>query len=74
MFPGWSARDNYGYGTKKKKRKKEKTSDGGIVHMNLKAEGKFFSKILRDIVVSINICFHTHTHRHTDIVSQSVNS
>ncbi|CAG7785328.1 unnamed protein product [Allacma fusca] len=29
MYPGWSARDNYGYGAKKKKRKKEKTSDGG---------------------------------------------
>lgn len=30
LYPGWSARDNYGYGTKKKKRKKEKTVDGGI--------------------------------------------
>ncbi|XP_035703169.1 protein pangolin, isoforms A/H/I/S isoform X2 [Folsomia candida] len=29
LYPGWSARDNYGYGAKKKKRKKEKTSDGG---------------------------------------------
>ncbi|CAB3383524.1 Hypothetical predicted protein [Cloeon dipterum] len=29
LYPGWSARDNYGYGTKKKKRKKEKTVDGG---------------------------------------------
>lgn len=25
LYPGWSARDNYGYGTKKKKRKKERT-------------------------------------------------
>ncbi|XP_050304248.1 protein pangolin, isoforms A/H/I/S isoform X3 [Anthonomus grandis grandis] len=24
LYPGWSARDNYGYGTKKKKRKKER--------------------------------------------------
>jgi hypothetical protein len=29
LYPGWSARDNYGYGTKKKKRKKEKSVDGG---------------------------------------------
>jgi hypothetical protein len=33
LYPGWSARDNYGYGTKKKKRKKEKTVDGGICEM-----------------------------------------
>lgn len=26
LYPGWSARDNYGYGTKKKKRKKERTT------------------------------------------------
>lgn len=26
-YPGWSARDNYGYGSKKKKRKKERSSD-----------------------------------------------
>lgn len=25
MYPGWSARDNYGYGSKKKKRKKERS-------------------------------------------------
>ncbi|KAI4470189.1 transcription factor 7 family member [Holotrichia oblita] len=32
LYPGWSARDNYGYGTKKKKRKKERTpvESGGI--------------------------------------------
>ncbi|OXA60044.1 Transcription factor 7 [Folsomia candida] len=30
LYPGWSARDNYGYGAKKKKRKKEKTSDGEL--------------------------------------------
>lgn len=24
LYPGWSARDNYGYGAKKKKRKKER--------------------------------------------------
>lgn len=32
LYPGWSARDNYGYGTKKKKRKKERTpvEPGGI--------------------------------------------
>ncbi|KAJ8881949.1 hypothetical protein PR048_018436 [Dryococelus australis] len=30
LYPGWSARDNYGYGAKKKKRKKERaTSDQG---------------------------------------------
>ncbi|KAK6644774.1 hypothetical protein RUM43_001047 [Polyplax serrata] len=27
LYPGWSARDNYGYGTKKKKRKKERTPE-----------------------------------------------
>ncbi|KZC09803.1 Protein pangolin, isoform J [Dufourea novaeangliae] len=26
-YPGWSARDNYGYGSKKKKRKKERSTD-----------------------------------------------
>lgn len=26
-YPGWSARDNYGYGSKKKKRKKERNAD-----------------------------------------------
>ncbi|XP_076226564.1 protein pangolin, isoforms A/H/I/S isoform X4 [Nomia melanderi] len=26
-YPGWSARDNYGYGSKKKKRKKERSAD-----------------------------------------------
>lgn len=34
LYPGWSARDNYGYGAKKKKRKKERVpivdSGGGI--------------------------------------------
>lgn len=25
LYPGWSARDNYGYGSKKKKRKKERS-------------------------------------------------
>lgn len=32
LYPGWSARDNYGYGAKKKKRKKERvtiTDSGG---------------------------------------------
>lgn len=31
LYPGWSARDNYGYGAKKKKRKKERVpiSDSG---------------------------------------------
>lgn len=24
LYPGWSARDNYGYGSKKKKRKKDR--------------------------------------------------
>ncbi len=35
LYPGWSARDNYGYGAKKKKRKKERIpiqdSGGGIL-------------------------------------------
>lgn len=25
LYPGWSARDNYGYGSKKKKRKKDRS-------------------------------------------------
>ncbi|KAJ9596149.1 hypothetical protein L9F63_027227, partial [Diploptera punctata] len=29
LYPGWSARDNYGYGAKKKKRKKERSADPG---------------------------------------------
>ncbi|CAG9855963.1 unnamed protein product [Phyllotreta striolata] len=35
LYPGWSARDNYGYGTKKKKRKKERTpiESGGAAGM-----------------------------------------
>lgn len=32
LYPGWSARDNYGYGSKKKKRKKDRSPAelGGI--------------------------------------------
>lgn len=32
LYPGWSARDNYGYGSKKKKRKKDRSpaDSGGI--------------------------------------------
>ena len=30
LYPGWSARDNYGYGSKKKKRKKDRSpADSG---------------------------------------------
>lgn len=34
LYPGWSARDNYGYGSKKKKRKKDRSPAelGGIDH------------------------------------------
>jgi hypothetical protein len=34
LYPGWSARDNYGYGSKKKKRKKDRSpaDTGGITH------------------------------------------
>ncbi|KAI5703686.1 hypothetical protein M8J75_014906 [Diaphorina citri] len=36
LYPGWSARDNYGYGAKKKKRKKERApiidTNGGTTH------------------------------------------
>lgn len=37
LYPGWSARDNYGYGTKKKKRKKERTpiEPGGTIPKNI---------------------------------------
>lgn len=37
LYPGWSARDNYGYGTKKKKRKKERTpvESGGTITRTL---------------------------------------
>lgn len=33
LYPGWSARDNYGYVSKKKKRKKDRSpaDSGGIV-------------------------------------------
>lgn len=30
LYPGWSARDNYGYGSKKKKRKKDRGSPNDI--------------------------------------------
>lgn len=30
LYPGWSARDNYGYGSKKKKRKKDRGSPSDI--------------------------------------------
>lgn len=35
LYPGWSARDNYGYVSKKKKRKKDKspTDSGGITQI-----------------------------------------
>ena len=44
LYPGWSARDNYGFGAKKKKRKKERVpivdAGGGIpifqmTHLNI---------------------------------------
>nr|CAD7200388.1 unnamed protein product [Timema douglasi] len=36
LYPGWSARDNYGYGAKKKKRKKERsTSDTGGTNISV---------------------------------------
>lgn len=36
LYPGWSARDNYGYGSKKKKRKKDRSpaDSGGINSLN----------------------------------------
>ncbi|XP_055714463.1 protein pangolin, isoforms A/H/I/S isoform X3 [Phlebotomus papatasi] len=35
LYPGWSARDNYGYGSKKKKRKKDRSpADSGEYKMN----------------------------------------
>ncbi|XP_018331094.1 protein pangolin, isoforms A/H/I/S isoform X3 [Agrilus planipennis] len=44
LYPGWSARDNYGYGTKKKKRKKERTSveaGGTRPHPNIISQKPF---------------------------------
>lgn len=37
LYPGWSARDNYGYVSKKKKRKKDRSpaDSGGIVTQDL---------------------------------------
>nr|CAD7263936.1 unnamed protein product [Timema shepardi] len=41
LYPGWSARDNYGYGAKKKKRKKERsTSDTGGTNISWHALGR----------------------------------
>jgi len=39
LYPGWSARDNYGYGTKKKKRKKERApiDSGGTYQIHCHA-------------------------------------
>jgi len=36
LYPGWSARDNYGYGSKKKKRKKDRSpaDSGGTEQRN----------------------------------------
>lgn len=35
LYPGWSARDNYGYVSKKKKRKKDRsTTDSGGIAQN----------------------------------------
>jgi len=35
LYPGWSARDNYGYVSKKKKRKKDRsTADSGGIAQN----------------------------------------
>jgi hypothetical protein len=50
LYPGWSARDNYGYGAKKKKRKKERvtiTDSGGrppIPNLNLFISTKSFTQ------------------------------
>ena len=35
LYPGWSARDNYGYVSKKKKRKKDRSpADSGGIALN----------------------------------------
>lgn len=41
LYPGWSARDNYGYGSKKKKRKKDRGSPSDISSGELEWTGKW---------------------------------
>ncbi|KAF7282478.1 hypothetical protein GWI33_002623 [Rhynchophorus ferrugineus] len=51
LYPGWSARDNYGYGTKKKKRKKERAP--------IESGGSYFKKsrtLTSRVLVPIRIC------------------
>ncbi|KAJ8934667.1 hypothetical protein NQ314_013233 [Rhamnusium bicolor] len=53
LYPGWSARDNYGYGTKKKKRKKERTpiesGDGQIWHaLGREEQAKYYELARRE--------------------------
>lgn len=48
LYPGWSARDNYGYGSKKKKRKKDRSPAelGGIRTGNRHARGRDASTLM----------------------------
>ncbi|XP_070508028.1 protein pangolin, isoforms A/H/I/S isoform X7 [Chironomus tepperi] len=42
LYPGWSARDNYGYGSKKKKRKKDRSpADSGVGNSMKKCRARY---------------------------------
>lgn len=59
LYPGWSARDNYGYGSKKKKRKKDRSpADSGgtitlIIKLILKSTFIFVFKLILYILCSV---------------------
>lgn len=48
LYPGWSARDNYGYGSKKKKRKKDRSpaDSGGTITLIIKINKKLLIHFL----------------------------
>lgn len=47
LYPGWSARDNYGYVSKKKKRKKDRsTTDSGGTAQNYQTNIFYLNCIL----------------------------
>lgn len=55
LYPGWSARDNYGYVSKKKKRKKDRSpADSGGIITNKNIINNYYSYMLNISKLEIN--------------------
>lgn len=71
LYPGWSARDNYGYVSKKKKRKKDRSpADSGGIALKFMTKNKKRKKKhthLTTIQRKIHINTHTRIYFHTSL-------